>query len=140
MWFYNGEYIDNPGDYVGFVYQITNQTNGRKYIGKKNFYFSKTRTIKGKKKRSKVESDWQDYYGSNKELAADVKELGKENFKREILKLCKFKGEMSYFELKEQMLRNVLETDDYYNSWVSGKIHKKHIKQALASCSELDSS
>jgi hypothetical protein len=127
MWFYNGEYIDNPGDYVGFVYIITNQTNGKKYIGKKNFYFSKTRTIKGKKKRFKVESDWQDYYGSNKELAADVEKLGKENFKREILKLCNSKGEFGYYEAKYQFDKNVLESDEYYNTWIMVRVHKKHL-------------
>jgi hypothetical protein len=127
MWFYNGEYIDNPGDYVGFVYQITNQITNRKYIGKKNFYFSKTKQVKGKKKRFKVESDWQDYYGSNKELAADVVELGKENFKREILKLCKSKGEFGYFEAKYQFDKNVLESDEYYNTWIMVRVHKKHL-------------
>jgi len=127
MWFYNNEYFDTIGDYIGFVYIITNQINNRKYIGKKNFYFSKTKQVKGKKKRFKVESDWLDYYGSSAELSADVEKYGKENFKREILRLCKFKGEMSYFELKEQILRGVLETEEYYNSWVSGKIHKKHL-------------
>jgi hypothetical protein len=127
MWFYNGEYFDTIGDYVGFVYQITNQTNGRKYIGKKNFYFTKTRTIKGKRKRTKVESDWQDYYGSNKELQADVELLGKENFKREILKLCKSKGEFGYYEAKYQFENNVLENDDYYNTWIMVRVHKKHL-------------
>ena len=127
MWFYNGEYFDTIGDYVGFVYQITNQTNGRKYIGKKNFYFTKTRTIKGKRKRTKVESDWQDYYGSNKELQADVELLGKENFKREILKLCKSKGEFGYYEAKYQFENNVLESDDYYNTWIMVRVHKKHL-------------
>ena len=127
MWFYNGEYFDTIGDYVGFVYLITNQTNGKKYIGKKNFYFTKTRTIKGKRKRSKVESDWQDYYGSNKELQADVELLGKENFKREILKLCKSKGEFGYYEAKYQFENNVLEEDNWYNTWIMVRVHKKHL-------------
>lgn len=127
MWFYNGEYYDTIGDYVGFVYLITNQTNGKKYIGKKNFYFTKTRTIKGKRKRSKVESDWQDYYGSNKELQADVELLGKENFKREILKLCKSKGEFGYYEAKYQFENNVLEEDNWYNTWIMVRVHKKHL-------------
>jgi len=127
VWFYNGEYYDTIGDYVGFVYLITNQTNGKKYIGKKNFYFTKTRTIKGKRKRSKVESDWQDYYGSNKELQADVELLGKENFKREILKLCKSKGEFGYYEAKYQFENNVLEEDNWYNTWIMVRVHKKHL-------------
>lgn len=127
MWFYNGEYYDTIGDYVGFVYLITNQTNGRKYIGKKNFYFTKTRSIKGKRKRTKVESDWQDYYGSNKELQADVERLGKENFKREIIRLCKTKAEFGYYEAKMQFDNNVLESDEWYNSWIMCRINKKHL-------------
>jgi hypothetical protein len=127
MWFYNNVEFTDVGEYVGFVYLITNITNDRKYIGKKNFYFSKTRTVKGKRKRTKVESDWKNYYGSNKELQEDVETLGPHNFKREILRLCKSKGEFSYFEAKYQFENNVLETDDYYNSWISCKIHKKHL-------------
>lgn len=136
MWIYNNIEFTNVGEYIGFVYLITNITNDRKYIGKKNFYFSKTKTIKGKKTRSKVESDWKEYWSSSDELKADVEKLGEKSFRREILRLCKSKGEMTYFELKEQILRNVLETEEYYNSWISGKIHKKHIKKALSFCSE----
>jgi hypothetical protein len=127
MWFYNNEYYDTIGDYVGFVYIITNQINNRKYIGKKNFYFSKVKQVKGKNKRFKVESDWLTYYGSSTELSADVEKYGKENFKREILRLCKSKAEFAYFEAKEQFSRNVLELDEYYNSWISCRIHKKHL-------------
>ena len=127
MWYFNNEEFQDIGEYVGFVYLITNLTNGRKYIGKKNLYFSKSRQVKGKKKRFKVESDWRSYYGSNKELAADVEKLGKENFKREIIKLCTTKGEFSYFEAKYQFDNNVLESDEYYNTWIMCRIHKKHL-------------
>jgi hypothetical protein len=127
MWLYNNVEFTDVGEYVGFVYLITNLTNGRKYIGKKNFYFSKTRTIKGKRKRSKVESDWRDYYGSNKELQADVELLGKDLFERKILKLCKSKGEFGYYEAKYQFENNVLEDDSWYNTWIMVRVHKKHL-------------
>ena len=127
MWLYDDKPFEDIADYVGFVYVIENLTNGRKYLGKKNFYFSKTKTIKGKKKRFKVESDWKDYYGSNKELLADVDNLGKENFKREIVRLCNSKGEFGYWEAKLQFQYNVLETDDWYNSWIMCRVHKKHL-------------
>lgn len=127
MWLYNNEPFDDIADYVGYVYIITNLTNGRKYLGKKNFYFSKTRTIKGKKKRSKVESDWREYYGSNKELLEDVEKLGKDLFKREIVRLCKSKGEFGYWEAKLQFENNVLESDDWYNSFIMVRVHKKHL-------------
>ena len=127
MWLYNNVEFTDVGEYVGFVYLITNLTNDRKYIGKKNFYFSKTRTVKGKRKRTKVESDWKDYYGSNKELQKDVETLGREFFKREILKLCKSKGEFGYYEAKYQFENNVLESEEYYNTWIMCRVHKKHL-------------
>jgi len=128
MWLYDNNVFEQiPEGIVGFVYCITNLTNNRKYIGKKNFYFSRTKTVKGKKKRTKVESDWCDYYGSNKELIADVALYGKENFKREILMLCKSKGEFAYYEAKYQFDNKVLESEEYYNSWIMVRVHKKHL-------------
>lgn len=129
-WYYNGVIIDSEilDEYIGFVYNITNLTNGRKYIGKKLLKFKRTRQVKGKKKRTLVESDWKAYYGSNKELQADVETLGSYNFKREILRLCKTKGECNYHEALEQFTNKVLESDDWYNSWISVKIHKAHVK------------
>lgn len=136
-WHYQGEeIIDLPPDCAGFVYLITNKLSGRKYIGKKLAQFSKTttKTIKlknGTKKkrkiRSKIESDWRDYYGSNKELMADVILHGKENFHREILYYCKSKAETSYIEAREQFNYKVLESDEFYNGQVQVRVHKGHI-------------
>ena len=98
-----------------------------KYIGKKNFYFSKTKQIKGKKKRYKVESDWKTYYGSNNELNEHVELFGEKKFKREILRLCKSKGEMTYFEAKYQFEYGVLENDKWYNTWIMCKVRKNHL-------------
>jgi hypothetical protein len=107
---------------------ITNVATNKKYIGKKIFHFTKTKQVKGKKKRSKVESDWQTYYGSNKELNEHVELFGTHNFKREILHLCVNKSQMSYLELREQIDRRVLETEEYYNEWISVKVRKtKHL-------------
>lgn len=130
-WSFNDELFDETKieDNYGFVYEITNLETNRKYIGKKLFYFSKTKQVKGKKKRIKVSSDWQTYYGSNEELQKDVKSLGEDKFKREILHLCKSKGECSYLEAKEQFVNLVLEKDDYYNSWIMIRIRKTHIKE-----------
>jgi hypothetical protein len=118
-----------PPDCYGFVYRITNVTNDKKYIGKKLFYSQKTKQVKGKKKRYKVESNWKEYFGSNEELLSDVQLLGKNKFFREILKFCQTKGDCSYYEAKYQFEYDVLLNPEmYYNSWVMCKIHRKHLK------------
>ena len=119
---------DMIGDNYGFVYIITNLATNKKYIGKKFFYSSKTKQVKGKKKKFKVFSDWESYYGSNGELQNDVNELGKQCFTREIIHLCKSKGVCGYLEAKEQFIRNVLETDDYYNTWIMVRVRQSHLK------------
>jgi hypothetical protein len=128
-WTYNGSIVDSEllDDYIGFVYNITNLSNNRKYIGKKLLKKPKTRMVKGKKKKTHVESDWKDYYGSNKELQEDVATAGLHNFKREIIKLCKTKGQCNYFEAKQQFLLDVLEKEEYYNTWIMVKVHKNHL-------------
>ena len=127
-WFYEEKVLENiPEKFIGFVYIIENLRTKRKYIGKKNFYFAKTKQIKGKKKRYKVESDWKEYYGSNDNLNEDVNLLGKHNFSREIIRFCSSKGEMTYFEAKYQFENSVLESDDWYNSWIMCKVRKNHL-------------
>ena len=136
-WLYNNQPVETlPDDCVGFVYQITNTLNQRKYIGKKLAKFSKTtqRTVKlkngtkkKKKIRTKIDSDWRDYYGSSPELTKDVEQLGKENFQREILYYCKSKAECSYIEAREQFTRKVLESKDYYNGHIQVRVHGSHI-------------
>lgn len=129
-WTLDGKIIDTEDieQYYGFVYRITNLTNNKKYIGKKFFYASKTKQVKKKKKRYKAESDWKTYYGSNDALNQDVLTLGKQNFKREILRLCKTKGTCNYYEAREQFVLDVLKDPDYYNLWIQVKVHKSHIK------------
>jgi len=133
MWFYNDKEFTSEmiGEHIGFVYLITDLSNGKKYVGKKNF-LSKRRLkpLKGKtRKRTKIsESDWQDYFGSSEEVKSLVESNGRDNFKREILHLCNSKGMMSYLEAKEQFDREVLLKDEYYNEFIGCKIHSKHLK------------
>jgi hypothetical protein len=136
-WFYYDTPVETlPEECVGFVYLITNNLSGRKYIGKKLAKFSKTTqktvklkngTKKKKKVRTKVDSDWREYYGSSPELSRDIEQLGTENFTRQILYYCKSKSECSYIEAREQFSRQVLESNDYYNGHVQVRVHKSHI-------------
>ena len=136
-WTFQNQPVEQlPDDCIGFVYLITNNINGRMYIGKKLAKFLKTtqKTVKlknGNKKkkkiRTKVDSDWREYYGSSPELTADVIKLGTENFTREILYYCKSKSECSYIEAREQFTRKVLESTDYYNGHIQVRVHGSHI-------------
>ena len=132
MWFYNGhEFTETPKDYQGFVYCITELDTDKKYIGKKNFWRPKTlpkNSKRARRVRTKVESDWREYYGSNQKLQLLVEQRGESNYKRTILRLCKTKGEMSYYEAKLQFEFDVLLREDYYNEFIGCKIHSKHIK------------
>ena len=140
-WTYQGVLVETlPEDCVGFVYVITNITNNKKYIGKKLAKFSKTTyktvklkngTKKKKKIRSKIDSDWQEYYGSSPNLQKDIDTLGKDKFTREILHYCKSKAATSYIEAREQFERKVLESLDYYNNIIQVRVHGSHIINKL---------
>lgn len=128
---HNGEELATPpDDYAGFVYLITRVRDGKKYIGKKMFWTAVTRPpLKGKvrKRRSKKESDWKQYWGSNTTLQADVETEGSSGFTRQILRLCVSKSEMSYYESRELFVRDVLLSDEYYNGWIVSKISRNQL-------------
>ena len=133
---YEGQPIDSlPVGTEGFVYLITNLQTGRKYVGKKLAQFKKSRPpLKGRvnRRRSRVESDWRDYWGSNEQLLQDVPQLGMDQFTREILYICRSRGVMGYLEALEQFERRVLESDDYYNGHIQVRVHGSHIKGKLS--------
>ena len=130
-WLYNGKPFTSSdiGDYFGFVYLITNKTNGRKYIGRK--YLWQFRTPKGKKRKVKSESDWKKYYGSCPELKEDIDRIGKDNFSRTILSLHKTKGKTNYEETRQLFTNGVLTealedgTPAFYNSNILSRYFRK---------------
>jgi hypothetical protein len=126
MWLYHDSPFEptelDPKKIYGFVYLIENLVNGRRYVGKKLFFFKGFKTVKKKKKRILVQSDWKTYYGSSNALQKDIDEIGKINFRRVILHLCTSKSECSYLEMKEQVERNAILSDDYYNDQVRVRV------------------
>ena len=141
-WTYKGkEVTEISEEFEGFVYLITNLTNNRKYVGKKLARFKTTKPpLKGKKnkRRGTKESDWKEYFGSSDRLNADVEELGKDSFTREIIHMCPTRGIASYLEAREQFERRVLETDDYYNGIINvrvggSKVLKEHLNETKSS-------
>lgn len=133
-WLYQDNHFESEDieDYEGFVYLITNNLTQRQYIGKKSFW-QRRKDPKTKRRKTK-ESDWKNYYSSCDPLIEDVKSLGKENFTREILYLCKYKKAMSYYELKEQFIRNVIESDSFYNTNISGKYYTREYEKFYKNC------
>ena len=129
FWTYKGKPVKELPEWcAGFVYEITNTHNGKKYIGKKLAKFKRSRRpLKGRvnKRRYTIPSDWQDYFGSSNALLEDVDKIGKEKFKREILFYCKNRGECNYIEAREQFARKVLETDKYYNGHIRVRVQKQ---------------
>jgi hypothetical protein len=133
------EIEDFQQEYIGFVYKITNIINNKIYIGKKSLYsnINKKLTKKelgehtgpGRKPTKKLvisESNWKKYYGSSKELLQDIKDIGENNFTREVLHLCKSKKQLTYYEIHYQVLHNVLELDSY-NDNILGKFYRKDL-------------
>tara|TARA_R100000773_G_C4152830_1_gene74099 strand:- start:154 stop:606 length:453 start_codon:yes stop_codon:yes gene_type:complete len=140
----NGETIssisDFPDNTFGFVYRVTHIPTGKSYIGKKVLYFQRKvkltkkdlelyEGVVGRKPSYKLaikESNWQDYWGSNK-LLKEVMELEPiENFERCIIKTASNKKLLTYYETKYQFIYQVLEKpDEFYNDNILGKFYTK---------------
>lgn len=132
-WTYNNAPVTQEllDDHWGFVYVIRNKVSGRRYVGKKFFTKAGYRTVKGKRKKIRLASDWETYYGSNKVLLEDVEKLGADQFERYIIRLCKNKSECTYWETHFIFQFEALLSDRWYNEWVSCKISKKHVMPKL---------
>lgn len=143
-WLYKGKEItelsDFPENCVGFVYMITNTTNGKFYIGKKVLHNRLTKQLTKKEiaewekpgrvpKKKKVikESNWLEYNGSNKNLQNDIQAIGLQHFTKEILELCYTKKQLTYYEEWWQFRLEVLHSDTYNDS-IAGRYFKKDVK------------
>ncbi len=135
------ESIDQfPENSFGFIYKITQVDTNKVYIGKKSLYHNKKHKLtkkqlaeqpvtRGRKSTHEIiqsESDWKTYYGSSKELIADIKQFGKEKFRREIIYIAKSKKHLTYLELKAQFEYDVLEINSY-NDNILGKFFRKDL-------------
>jgi hypothetical protein len=109
----------------GFIYEIKNKVSGKKYIGKKQCFMRvKKKPLKGKKRNriTHCESTWKTYTSSSNEVNTDILKLGKDNFEFKIIKTCNSKWALAYYEIKEQIDKNVLMRDDYYNGIINVRI------------------
>jgi len=133
MWLYENKEIesieDMPDGTYGFVYEITHNQSGRKYIGKKVLYFNRTLPpLKGKKRKRKVvkESDWKNYFGSSKEIKEIISENRQSELQREILVYATSKKLLTYYETKFLFIKGVLEKENkYINDNILGKFYRK---------------
>ena len=129
MWLYDGKELTDEDikGYYGFIYEIECLDNSKLYLGRKYFTKAGTKQVKGKKRKTRKESDWKDYYGSSPRLLEDVEKLGKDKFVRRIVRLCKTRGETNYWEAKLQFANEVLESDKYYNDNILVKFTRRNI-------------
>jgi hypothetical protein len=128
-WYYDGKELNEPPeDAFGFVYLIECKINGKKYYGKKLLTKAGYKQVKGKRKKIRKESDWKSYFGSSKELLADVEIMGEEQFTRTIVRFCKSRGECNYYESKYILESDAIIRDDFYNDWISVKVSRSHLK------------
>jgi hypothetical protein len=145
MWIYQHQPIsslkDLPGHETlfGFIYKITNNCTGFFYIGKKNFYTRRRKTLRLKeksndkrKKNYKIlvkESDWLTYWSSSIDVKKDVALLGEKKFTKEMIALSCSSKNLNYQELKYMILYDVL-MGQSYNSNIAGRYYKKDVQSA----------
>lgn len=123
--FFESDHINNIH---GFIYVIQEKSSGKYYIGQKHFWTKRIKTVNGKKKKVKVESDWKHYYSSSNYINEKVSNEGTDDFIRYIVALVKSDGMLNYLEMKWQVDASVLENEDkFINGYIGGRISRSHI-------------
>lgn len=141
MWLYNGNELsteDIPESAIGFLYRITYLPTNQKYIGRKLLTKAATKKVKGKVKRIRKQSDWQDYWSSSPLIHEMIEKEGTNNFKREILLFCDTKSALNYAEEKVLYAVGALESDLFLNSNIRSKVFKKHFTNQKEFIEELN--
>jgi hypothetical protein len=131
-WLYKGKPLDEAiiqKEYIGFIYLITQKSTGKRYIGRKMLTAAATKTVKGKKKRTRKDSDWRDYWSSSPKIKAWIEEAGNtDDFTKEILTFCHSKGSLAYCEELALYQMKVLESSDWLNDNIRSKIYRTWVK------------
>lgn len=132
-WIYKGNTLvsldDVPEKSVGFIYLITQVSTGKRYIGRKLLTKAATKTVKGKKKKTRVESDWKDYWSSSPKIKQWIEENGgTDDFKREILQFVSSKGMLAYAEEMALYMMGALESDAFINDNIRSKVYRTWVK------------
>ena len=144
MWTYQNKIMEGISDFpsqtYGFVYMIKHIPTDKAYIGKKILQnttkvkltkkeLAEYTNVVGRKPAYKLavkESNWQSYWGSNKYLKELYETESKENFTRTILICAPTKKLLTYYEVKYQMIYQVLEKpDEFFNDNILGKFFTK---------------
>jgi hypothetical protein len=127
-WVYeDGSLFEPPEKAIGFVYELCCMKTGKKYVGKKILHSRKIKQKNGIKKKVKCDSDWRTYLGSSEAYVAHIEIHGAENIQRTVLHVCFDKASMSYLEMKEQVLRDAIISDEYVNGWVMCRVTRPHL-------------
>lgn len=127
-WTYKNQLLSDemiPEKAIGFIYIITHNTSGKKYLGRKLLTKAHRRQKNNKIIKSRVQSDWRDYYSSSPFLIEMVEQEGKDNFTREVLYFVENKSALIYAEEKFQYVLGVLESDEWLNSNIRAKLFSR---------------
>ena len=133
-WMYRGSPLTDeliPDKAVGFIYQLTYLPTGQQYIGRKLLTKAHRRQKNKKVIRTRVESDWREYWSSSPDVKLLVEQEGTDKFVREVLMFANSKGQLNYLEEKFLYCVCALESEHWLNSNIRSKMYKRNILNKL---------